>query len=306
LADFDLIVAGGGLAGLTAGLFAARRGLSTLVLEPLVPGGHLVNVERIEDFPGFLDGVAGYDLCPTVQEQAMNAGAEFRMAALERLTFQEPEWVVETADGEELRASAVIVATGAHPRALGVAGEEALQGRGISHCATCDGPLFRGKTVGVVGAGDSGLQEALTLAGFAGQVIVFERAADSPAQQVLRGRVEETANVELQLCVEVVGLTGDGGLSGVRVRSAGAESDVPLDGLFVYVGLDPTTAFLSEAVELDGGGHVPTDALLRTSRPGLFAAGDARQGAPGHAIAAAGDGATAAASAYRYLRGLTG
>src|SRR5207237_578694 len=153
-----------------------------------------------------------------------------------------------------------------------------------SHCATCDGPLFRGKTVGVVGAGDSGLQEALTLAGFAGQVIVFERAAESPAQQVLRGRVDEAANVELRLGAEVIGVTGDGAFSGVRVRSGGPESDVQLAGLFVYTGLDPSSAFLADLVELDGGGHVPTDALLRTGRPGLFAAGDVRQGAPGHAI----------------------
>jgi thioredoxin reductase (NADPH) len=221
------------------------------------------------------------------------------MASLERLSLDGAEWMLGLADGDELRASAVIVATGAHPRPLGVPGEEALQGRGISHCATCDGPLFRGKTVGVVGAGDSGLQEALTLAGFASKVIVFEKADASPAQQVLQDRAAASSAIELRLGAEVVGLVGDGKLSGVRVGAA----EVPLDGLFVYAGLDPSSSFLADVVDLDGGGHVPTDAMLATTRPGLFAAGDIRQGAPGHAIAAAGDGATAAAAAYRYLRG---
>src|SRR5689334_4364874 len=166
------------MAGLTAGLFAARLGLSTMVLEPRVPGGHLVDVERVEGFPGFPDGLPGYDLGPIVQEQAMDAGAEFRLAGVERLSPAPGGWVVATTDGEALSARAAIVATGSAPRSLGLPGEEALQGRGISHCATCDGPLFRGKTVGVVGAGDSGLQEALTLAAQVGRVLVFERRAE--------------------------------------------------------------------------------------------------------------------------------
>src|SRR5437867_864939 len=141
------------MAGLTAGLFAARLGLSTLVLEPRVPGGQLINVERVEGFPGFLEGVAGYELGPTVQEQAMNAGTEFRLAGVERLRADGGDWIATTSDGDELRARAAIVATGCQPRQLRVPGEEQLLGRGISPCATRDGPLFRGRTVGGGGAG---------------------------------------------------------------------------------------------------------------------------------------------------------
>jgi thioredoxin reductase (NADPH) len=294
-------VIGGGVAGLTAGLFAARLGLSTLVLEPRVPGGHLVDVERVEGFPGFLEGVPGYDLGPTVQEQAMNAGAEFRLTGVERLRPEGDGWTATTGDGDDVRTRAAIVATGSHPRPLGRPGEERLVGRGISHCATCDGPLFRGKTVGVVGAGDSGLQEALTLAAQAGRVLVFERLSEAPGQAALRALVEAASPVELRLGTEVVAVLGDGAVAGVRVRGAGGEQDVELAGLFVYAGLDPRSAFLRELLDLDAGGHVPVDATLATARPGLFAAGDVRQGAPGYAISAAGDGALAARSAYRYL-----
>jgi thioredoxin reductase (NADPH) len=294
-------VIGGGLAGLTAGLFAARLGLSTLVLEPQVPGGHLVNVERVDAFPGFLEGVAGYDLGPTVQEQAMNAGAEFRLTGVERLGPVGGEWVATTGDGDEVGARAAIVATGCHPRPLGVPGEERFLGRGISHCATCDGPLFRGKTVGVVGAGDSGLQEALTLAAHVGRVFVFERLGEPPAQAALRSQAASAASIELRLGAEVVAVLGDGALAGVRLRGPAGDEDVELAGLFVYAGLDPATAFLRDVLDLDPGGHVPVDATLATARPGLFAAGDLRQGAPGYAVSAAGDGALAARSAYRYL-----
>ena len=296
---------GGGLAGLTAGLFAARLGLSTLVLEPRVPGGQLINVERVEGFPGFLEGVAGYELGPTVQEQAMNAGTEFRLAGVERLRADGGAWIATTSDGDELRARAAIVATGSHPRPLGRPGEAGLVGRGISHCATCDGPLFRGKTVGVVGGGDSGLQEALTLASQAGRVLVFERLSEAPGQAAFRAQVEAAGPIELRLGAEVVAVLGEGAVAGVRVRGPGGEEEVELAGLFVYAGLDPASAFLRELIELDAGGHVPVDATLATGRAGLFAAGDVRQGAPGYAISAAGDGALAARSAYRYLAQLS-
>jgi thioredoxin reductase (NADPH) len=300
LADYDVVVIGGGIAGLTAGLFAARYGRSTLVLEPQVPGGHLVNVERIDDFPGFLDGVAGFDLGPTVQEQAANAGAEFRMAEVERLSREGDELVLATADGE-IRARAAIVATGRRPRPLGVPGEERLVGRGISHCATCDGPLYRGKTVGVVGGSTWGLQEALTLAGHAGQVIVFEREAELPGQHAMIERARESGTIALRSGTAVEEVLGESAVAGVRLRTASGAEDVDLAGLFVYAGESPASELLADLVQLDAGGHVPVDASLATAVPGLFAAGDLRQGSAGHAIAAAGDGATAALAAHRYL-----
>ena len=157
---------------MTAGLFAARHGLSTLVLEANIPGGHLISIERIEDFPGFPDGIAGYDLCPTVQRQAADQGAEFQRAEVQGLEAEDRYWRIVTPE-ERPRAKAVIIATGSTLKELGVPGEAKLLGKGVSHCASCDGPLYNGQIVGVVGGGDSALQEALALASYADRVLVF-------------------------------------------------------------------------------------------------------------------------------------
>src|SRR6185503_19846750 len=181
MSDYDVIVAGSGLAGLTAGLFAARHGLSTLILESNIPGGHLISIEKIEDFPGFPDGIAGYDLSPTVRRQAADQGAAFQRAEAQRLDAKERFWSVVT-DVEQHLAKAVIVATGSRLKSLSVPGEERLMGRGVSHCASCDGPLYDGQIVGVVGGGDSALQEALTLADLAEQVLLFHHSETFSAQ----------------------------------------------------------------------------------------------------------------------------
>ena len=179
---------GGGGGGLTAGLFAARHGLCTLILESNIPGGHLISIEKIEDFPGFPDGIAGYDLCPTVQRQAADQGAEFQRAEVSSLEAQDRLWSVVT-DEERHRAKAVIVATGSTAQNLDVPGEEKLMGRGVSHCASCDGPLYNGQTVGVVGGGDSALQETLTLANYAERVLLFHDGEKFSAQQTYQQRV---------------------------------------------------------------------------------------------------------------------
>src|SRR5688572_12786143 len=188
MAEYDVIIVGSGLAGLTAGLFSSRHGLSTLILESNIPGGHLISIEKIEDFPGFPDGIAGYDLCPTVQRQAADQGAEFQRAEVSCLEAQDRFWSVVTGE-ERHRAKAVIVATGSKLKNLGLPGEEKLMGRGVSHCASCDGPLYDGQVVGVVGGGDSALQEALTLANFAEQVLLFHNSEKFSAQNSYRQRV---------------------------------------------------------------------------------------------------------------------
>jgi thioredoxin reductase (NADPH) len=302
--DFDVVVIGGGLAGLTAGLFAARYGCSTLVIETMIPGGHLVNVERIEDVPGFPEGVPGYDLGPMAQEQAERYGAQFRLGEVEGLEAQEGDWRV-VVGGEGILTRAVIVASGGRPRALGVPGEERLIGRGISHCATCDGPLFGGRVVGVAGGSDWALQEALTLAGHAAGVIVLCEGPDLGGQESLRRRVDEQPAIEVRRRVTVLEVLGEGTMSGVRLRDgvSGEESQLELAGLFVYAGLIPNTALLEGKLRLAADGRVPTDVRMRTELPGVFAAGDVRQDAAGHAITAAGDGATAAIAAHEYVRG---
>jgi thioredoxin reductase (NADPH) len=304
MTDFDIVVVGGGMAALTAGLFSARAGRSTLVLEPAVPGGHLVNIARIEDFPGFPDGVSGYELGPNSQLQAMNAGAEFAMSEVTGLTPLDGGWLISTTD-DEYRARAVIVATGSHARTLGLPGEERFQGRGISHCASCDGPLYRGQAVGVVGGGDSALQEAVTLTEHVGRVFLFHRDIAFRAQDVYVQRVLNERKIEVFPQTEVAALLGDDELTGVQVRDLTTSEARPVDvaALFVYVGLAPNSGFLSNLLRLDADGRVPTDIWMRTELPGVFAAGDVRKDSAAQAVAAAGDGATAAIAADRYLRG---
>lgn len=303
MSDYDVIVVGSGLAGLTAGLFAARYGLSTLVLESNIPGGHLISIEKIEDFPGFPDGIAGYDLCPTVQRQAADQGAEFQRAEVENLRPEGPFWSVIT-DEERHRGKAVIVATGSALKELGVPGEAKLIGRGVSHCASCDGPLYNEKTVGVVGGGDSALQEALTLANYAASVLIFtqEESFDAQFSYVQRALSQPKIEARHRTAIEVV--LGDDVVSGVRVRDLESNESLQIDlaGLFVYVGMKPNTAFLKDLVHLSDSGHVPTDGWMRTEREGLYAAGDIRQDSAAQAITCTGDGATAAIAAYRYIK----
>ena len=303
MSDYDVIVVGSGLAGLTAGLFAARQGLSTLILESNIPGGHLISIEKIEDFPGFPDGIAGYDLCPTVQRQAADQGAEFQRAEVTRLETQDRFWSVIT-DEDRHRAKAIIVATGSSLKKLGVPGEERLMGRGVSHCASCDGPLYNGQTVGVVGGGDSALQEALTLANYAERVLLFHDGEKFSAQQTYQQRVLGNSKIMPRYRTFVEEILGEEAVAGVRARdlASGESSKVDLAGLFVYVGLQPNTAFLKDLVRLTEAGHVPTDNLMRTSHDGLYAAGDIRQDSAAQAITSAGDGATAAIAAYRYIK----
>ena len=285
---FDIAVIGGGVAGLNAGLFAARLGRSTLVLVPDIPGGHLATIDRVEDFPGFLEGVPGYVLGPAIQEQAASAGAEFRMAEVQRLAATDGSWALATTDGE-VQARAAIIAAGSRNRALGVPGEERLRGRGVSHCASCDGPLLRGRPVTIIGAGDSGLQEALTLAGFASEVLVLHRAQQPAAQEVYQRRVREQPNIRLRANTVVDEVLGEQAVSGVRVRNAltGGTEVLETAALFVYTGLVPNTAFLQDTVRLDEAGRIPTDVWMRTELLGLFAAGDVRSDSASQAITAA-------------------
>jgi thioredoxin reductase (NADPH) len=302
MSEHDVVITGGGLAGLTAGVFSARLGLSTVVLTGMSLGGQLMSVEGIEDFPGFPDGVTGYELCPGLQDQAANAGADFAMEELVELAPDDGGWTVTTAGGEH-RARAVIVATGSAFRPLDVSGEERLIGKGVSHCASCDGPLFRDAAVGVVGGGDTALQEALALTTYGCRVIVFDKADAPRAQQTYRARVEESEQIELRPGTVVEEVLGDTRVEGVRVRelASDAVSEVQLAGLFPCVGLVPNTSFLADLLALDDGGSVPTDASMRTARPGLLAAGDIRTDSARQAITSAGDGATAAFTAHRYL-----
>jgi thioredoxin reductase (NADPH) len=300
---YDVVIAGGGVAGLTAGLTSARAGRKTRVVTGPSLGGNLLSIERVDGYPGFPDGIPGYDLCPIIQEQAVAAGAEFTAAEATGLRAAEGTWHLATGEGD-VAARAVVIATGTTLKTLGIPGEESLRGRGVSHCASCDAPLLRGRTVGVVGGGDSALQEALTLAQHASRVIIIHRGSAFSAQAAYRRRVQEHSTIEVRFGTIVEEAIGNGGLTGVRTRTVagGKVEDLQLAGLFVYVGLAPATAWLDGVVALDASGRIPVDGAMRSSVPGLFAAGTVRSGSAGRAAAAAGDGAIAAVGADRYLK----
>jgi thioredoxin reductase (NADPH) len=256
--------------------------------------------------PGFPEGVAGYELCPMLQEQAADDGAEVRMAELEGLERAGAAWRLQTSDGD-VEARAVILATGARLKALGVEGEERLQGRGVSHCASCDAPLMRDRTVGVVGGGDSALQEALTLAEAVGEVVVLHRGDALSAQAAYREPALAHPKISVRYATVVEEILGEDAVSGVRVRdvASGETQELELGGVFVYVGLQPNSDFLHGRLDLDDDGRVPTDATLQTELAGVFAAGIVRRGSLGQAAISAGEGAAAAKAAHRHLDGGT-
>jgi thioredoxin reductase (NADPH) len=299
---FDVVIAGGGIAGMTAGGTSARLGRSTLVLTGDVIGGQLMSIEKIEGFPGFPDGVPGYDLCPMTQEQAVAAGTEFMMTSLDRIVSQDGKWRLTTGEGDVL-ARAVILATGSTLKKLDVPGEERLHGKGVSHCASCDGPLLRNRVVAVVGGGDSAMQEALTLAEFASKVIILQDGDALTGQASYRDRVSAHPNIDIRFGTTVHEILGDATVSGLRTHNAvdGAIADLEAAAVFAYVGLQPNTAFLQGWMNLDPAGQIPTDDGMRTDMAGICAAGNIRRQSPHRAVSAAGDGASAAIAIDRYL-----
>ena len=300
--NYDLLIIGGGLAGLTAAIYGARFGLTTAIVEQMMAGAQIINLDRIENYPGFPQGIAGYELGPAVQQQAMDAGAAMLMDTVTAVAADGDHLRVAGDGGDTYRSKAVIMAAGSTLRSLGIPGETEFDGRGVSHCATCDGPLYMGQTVGVIGGGDSAADEALTLTQFADRVILFHRGAALDAQQVLQDRIAANPKIELRYGAEVTEILGADTVSGARIRTADGEAVEPLNGLFIYIGLDPNSAPVADLVPLDNAGHIPVGLAMDTPQPGLFAAGDLRQQSAAQLVAAAGDGATAAIAAFRYIR----
>jgi thioredoxin reductase (NADPH) len=300
--DYDLVVVGAGVAGLTAGMFAARHGLKVVVVDRMGAGGQIINAERIENWPGFPQGIGGHELGPLLHEQAEAAGAEIVLDTVEAIELAGAHRVVRGGT-DVLRARAVIIGAGSEQRRLGIPGEAELYGKGVSHCASCDGAFLTGRDVCVVGGGDSALDEALVLAEHAARVTVFHHGLSLDAQQALRERIAANPKVEVVLDTVVEEILGEGAVSGVRLRAlrTGVTRLHQTAGVFIYVGLAPNTAFLRGLLALDACGHIETDINMRTSVDGIFAAGDIRRFSVAQLAAAAGDGATAAIAAVRYL-----
>ena len=302
--EYDALIIGGGLAGMTAGFYSARYGMRTAIIERMMGGAQIINIERIDNFPGFPQGISGAELAPAVQEQAMDAGVEFVMAEASRISRDRDLRVVAT-DAGDLRAKAVIVATGSNLRQMGIPGEEELFGRGVSHCATCDGPLYMGQAVGVVGGGDSAADEADTLSQFASQVLLFHRRDQLRAHRALQDRLHRNRKIEVVWNSVVEEVLGEDTVAGVRVRNTVTrmENQMDLSGLFIYVGLEPSSELVRDLIKVDRSGHIPVDISMETELPGLYAVGDIRQHSVSQLVSSAGDGATAAIAAFRYISG---
>ena len=298
----DLIVIGGGAAGLTAAVYAGRAAIVPLVLSGGMPGGQISSTALVENFPGFPEGVNGIDLAMSFQQQAEHFGAEIVMEAVSEVDLTVRPFLVKT-HSETYRGRAVIIATGAYPRRLGIPGEREFFGRGVSTCATCDGFLFKSKTTVVIGGGDSAIDEGLFLSKFAKEVIVVHRRDELRAHKQLQERA--FANPKMRFVWDSVAeeILGNETVHGVRVRNvvSGERRVIDADGVFVYVGLIPATKIFRGQVELDDSGYVITDDHKRTNIPGVFAAGDVENPDFRQCVIAAGSGATAAIQADRYL-----
>ncbi len=303
----DLIILGSGPAGCTAALYAARAGLRPLVLEGAQPGGQLTQTTEIENFPGLPGPTNGYDLVVSMRRQAERFGAVFEMDEAVGADFSGPVRRLETLVAGTLEARALILATGASARWLGVPGEQALIGRGVSGCATCDGAFFRGKEVAVVGGGDVACEDALFLARLCAKVWLIHRRDALRASKVMAGRVLANPAIEpvWDTVVEEVLDPAAGAVSALRLRNVkdGSARELPVGGLFVAIGHTPNTAFLKGALELDAQGYVAVRGGVRTSAEGVFAAGDVMDPDYKQAVVAAGAGAKAALEAERFLLG---
>ena len=298
----DMIIIGGGPGGYTAALYAARAGLDALVLEKLSAGGQMALSHQIDNYPGFEEGIDGFSLAEKMQAGAERFGAETLLAEVRSLDLRAAPKVVETSEGT-FYGKTVVFATGADPRSLGLPLEKELTGRGVSYCAACDGMFYRGKTVVIVGGGDTAAADALILSRVAKKVILVHRRDSLRATKVYHAQLMSAPNVEFRWNSQVTQLLRDEKLSGVVVKDlpSGTETTIPCDGLFVSIGRSPASALVQEQLELDPAGYVVADESTKTSVPGVYAVGDIRTKQLRQVITAAADGAMAVHSAEEFL-----
>ena len=299
---YDMVIIGGGPAGYTAALYAARAGLSVIVLEKLSAGGQMALTHQIDNYPGFEEGIDGFELADKMQRQAERFGAESELAEVTGLRLDSKIKEIITSEGSFF-GKTVVLSTGANPRELGLPNEKTLVGRGVNYCAACDGMFYRNKTVVVVGGGNSAAADALLLSRIAKKVILVHRRDTLRATKVYHEPLMKAPNVEFRWNSTVSELLQSGKLSGIKLRDviSGEESAVECDGLFVSVGRSPATALVREMLELDPAGYVVADESTRTSIPGVFAVGDVRTKALRQVVTAVADGAMAVHYAEEYL-----
>ncbi|MGE4552328.1 MAG: thioredoxin-disulfide reductase [Desulfovibrionaceae bacterium] len=303
---YDAVIIGGGPAGLTAALYLLRSGAKTLMLERMAPGGQVLMTEEIENYPGFPKGIKGYELVDLFQAQVDAYGLERRSDEVTAIEPGEGGRHVVMAGDERIETRTVILASGAHYRKLGVPGEKEYLGKGVSYCALCDGNFYRGRKVAVVGGGNAALEESLYLARIVDHVTLIHRRDEFRGQKCYEDKCAIAPKMTILRSTVVESIDGDaGGVTGVSLKNVktGAQSTLAVDGVFVFVGFDPNLDYLPAAVKRDKNG-VLTDCEMRTSVPGIFAAGDARSKLCRQVATAVGDGATAANTAHIYLESL--
>lgn len=301
--EFDVIIIGGGPAGYTAALYTVRSGFSTLVIERMAAGGQMNETTQIDNYPGFDEGIDGFSLGMKMQNGAQRFGAETKYAEVKAVELREKVKRVETDDGI-FTAKAVIIATGAGHKHLGLPQESQLIGKGVGYCASCDGMFYRGKTVAVVGGGNSAAADALVLSRIAKKVHLIHRRDSLRATKVYHEPLEKAENVEFHWNSEVAELLHGEKLTGVTLKdvNSGGETQLELDGLFISIGRDPATALFRGQLELDRSGYIVADDSTQTSLPGVFAVGDVRTKVVRQVITAASDGAVAAHYVEEYLK----
>jgi len=298
----NLIIIGGGPAGFTAALYAARAALNPLVLVGPMPGGQAATTEKMENYPGFPEGIGGQALATLIQEQAEGFGANLLFDEVTKADFSARPFRITTYD-REYTAKTVIIATGAKPRRMGVSGEDRFIGRGVSFCATCDGFFYRDKTVVVVGGGDSAMDESMFLAKFAKKIYIVHRRNELRAAKQLQERAFAHPKVEFIFNTVVDEVVGENNVTAVKLRrvDTGETSVLPTDGVFVYIGLNPNTRLFAGQLTLDAQGYLVTDKRQQTNIPGVFAAGDVQDPDFRQVVIAAGTGAAAAIAAEHFL-----
>jgi len=300
---YDLIIIGAGPAGLTAGIYATRAKLNTLLLERLNPGGLVVSTDWVENYPGFPEGISGAELVKKMEEQAVKFG--LNIASFKEVNSADVKGQTKTikVDDEEYKAKAVIVASGTEPKKLNIPGEEKFKGRGVSYCATCDGPFFQDKDIVMIGGGSSGIQEGLFLTRFVRSITVVEFMPHLNAEKILQERAHKDAKFKFFVNHMATSIDGENQVESVTIKSreTGEENVIQAAGVFVYVGWDPKTEFLKGQVDLDKWGYVIAGEDTKTSTPGVFAAGDVREKTLRQITTAVGDGAVAAFVAERYI-----
>jgi thioredoxin reductase (NADPH) len=299
---YQVVIVGGGPAGLTAGLYCARARFNTLLVERGIIGGQITNAERVENYPGFPQGISGIDLGRLIHEQATNYGLETLRAEVTKVVPRRRHNLISTSEGDFV-AEAVVIASGSQYRRLGVPGEDKFVGRGVSYCATCDGPLFRDKKVAVIGGGDTAITDALYLTKFASSVKVVHRRSQLRASKILQERAIAEPKLEFLWDSVPAEIEGDEVVEKVMLKSTknAKISVVELAGIFVAIGSEPNSAEWRGLLPLDEQGYIITNELMETNIPGILAAGDIRHSSARQVITAAGDGATAAMSATRFL-----